>query len=166
MLKVTVNEKQTFEVETALAGILINNQAFEWDLIELGNRQFHVLQDGRSYNAEVLEANYAEKTFTIKLNGVVHEVAAKDRFDLLLEKMGMSNVAKNKVNHIKAPMPGLIWEIKIKPGDVVQAGDVVLVLVAMKMENALKSPGEGVVKTVKVQQGNTVDKNQILVEFE
>ncbi|TAH05664.1 MAG: acetyl-CoA carboxylase biotin carboxyl carrier protein subunit, partial [Runella slithyformis] len=119
-----------------------------------------------SYNAEVLEANYAEKTFTIKLNGVVHEVAAKDRFDLLLEKMGMSNVAKNKVNHIKAPMPGLIWEIKIKPGDVVQAGDVVLVLVAMKMENALKSPGEGVVKTVKVQQGNTVDKNQILVEFE
>ncbi|TAF94001.1 MAG: acetyl-CoA carboxylase biotin carboxyl carrier protein subunit [Cytophagia bacterium] len=166
MLKVTVNEKQTFEVETALAGILINNQAFEWDLIELGNRQFHVLQDGCSYNAEVLEANYAEKTFTIKLNGVVHEVAAKDRFDLLLEKMGMSNVAKNKVNHIKAPMPGLIWEIKIKPGDVVQAGDVVLVLVAMKMENALKSPGEGVVKTVKVQQGNTVDKNQILVEFE
>ncbi|TAE39854.1 MAG: acetyl-CoA carboxylase biotin carboxyl carrier protein subunit [Runella slithyformis] len=166
MLKVTVNEKQTFEVETASAGILIDNQAFEWDLIELGNRQFHVLQDGRSYNAEVLEANYAEKTFTIKLNGVVHEVAAKDRFDLLLEKMGMSNVAKNKVNHIKAPMPGLIWEIKIKPGDVVQAGDVVLVLVAMKMENALKSPGEGVVKTVKVQQGNTVDKNQILVEFE
>ncbi|TAH07915.1 MAG: acetyl-CoA carboxylase biotin carboxyl carrier protein subunit, partial [Runella slithyformis] len=79
MLKVTVNEKQTFEVETALAGILINNQAFEWDLIELGNRQFHVLQDGCSYNAEVLEANYAEKTFTIKLNGVVHEVAAKDR---------------------------------------------------------------------------------------
>jgi biotin carboxyl carrier protein len=166
MLKVTVNEKQTFEVETASAGIFIDNQAFEWDLIELGNRQFHVLQDGRSYNAEVLEANYAEKTFTIKLNGVVHEVAAKDRFDLLLEKMGMSNVAKNKVNHIKAPMPGLIWEIKIKPGDVVQAGDVVLVLVAMKMENALKSPGEGVVKTVKVQQGNTVDKNQILVEFE
>lgn len=166
MLKVTVNEKQTFEIETASAGILIDNQAFEWDLIELGNRQFHVLQDGRSYNAEVLEANYAEKTFTIKLNGVVHQVAAKDRFDLLLEKMGMSNVAKSKVNHIKAPMPGLIWEIKIKPGDVVQAGDVVLVLVAMKMENALKSPGEGVVKTVKVQQGNTVDKNQILVEFE
>ena len=166
MLKVTVNEKQTFEIETSPTGVLIENESFDWDLIALGNRQFHILKDHRSYSAEILEANYAEKTFTIKLNGVIHEVVAKDRFDLLLEKMGINNLTKNKVNHIKAPMPGLIWEIKIKPGDTVQSGDVVLVLVAMKMENALKSPGEGVVKTVKVQQGNTVEKNQILVEFE
>ena len=113
-----------------------------------------------------MEANYADKIFKIKVNGAIYDLAAKDRFDLLLEKMGMNNAAKNKLNHIKAPMPGLIWEIKVQPGDVVQAGDVVLVLVAMKMENAIKSPGEGVVKSVKVQQGNTVDKNQVLVEFE
>lgn len=63
-------------------------------------------------------------------------------------------------------MPGLIWDIKVQVGDVVKAGDVVLVLVAMKMENALKSPGEGVVKSIKINKGDTVDKNQILIEFE
>lgn len=166
MLKVTVNDSTTLEIATTQAATTINGEAFAWDMVPIDNGRFHVLQNNRSYNAEVLEANYAEKTFKIKVNGTIHNVVAKDRFDLLLEQMGLGNTAKNKVNHIKAPMPGLIWEIKVQPGDTVQAGDIVLVLVAMKMENAIKSPGEGVVKSVKVQQGNTVDKNQILVEFE
>ena len=63
-------------------------------------------------------------------------------------------------------MPGLIWDIKVQVGDVVKAGDVVLVLVAMKMENALKSSGDGVVKSIKVNKGDSVDKNQVLIEFE
>jgi biotin carboxyl carrier protein len=166
MLKITVNENAVFEVNTHKEGILIDNATFDWDLIALSNRQFHILYQHQSYSAEVLEANVADKTFRIKINGNIYNVAAKDRFDILLDQMGMSSTAKNKINHLKAPMPGLIWDIKVKLGDTVKAGDVVLVLVAMKMENALKSPGEGVVKTVKVQQGNTVDKNQILVEFE
>ena len=80
--------------------------------------------------------------------------------------MGIHNTSKSKVNQIKAPMPGLIWEIKVQVGDVVKSGDVVLILVAMKMENALKSSGEGIVKNIKISQGESVEKNQILIEFE
>jgi len=166
MLKIIVNEKTTLEIATTQATTTINGETFEWDMVPIDSGRFHILQNNRSYNAEVLEANYADKTFKIKINGTIHNVVAKDRFDLLLQQMGLGSAAKNKVNHIKAPMPGLIWEIKVQPGDIVQAGQIVLVLVAMKMENAIKSPGEGVVKSVKVQEGNTVDKNQVLVEFE
>ncbi len=166
MLKVIINEQQTFDIDTNQGETILNGQPFQWDLVALGDGRFHILQNDRSYNAEIVEANYAEKSFKVKINQNIYNLAAKDRFDLLLEKMGMTNTAKNKVNNIKAPMPGLIWEIKVQVGDVVKAGDVVLVLVAMKMENALKSPGDGVVKNIKVNRGDSVDKNQILIEFE
>lgn len=166
MLKVIINEQQAFEVETKNETTTLNGQPFVWDLVALDNGHFHIIKDDRSFNAEVVEADYADKSFKIKVNETIYNVAAKDRFDLLLEQMGINNSTKNKVNNIKAPMPGLIWDIKVQAGDVVKAGDVVLVLVAMKMENALKSSGDGVVKSIKVNKGDSVDKNQVLIEFE
>jgi biotin carboxyl carrier protein len=166
MLKVTINEKQTIEVENSAEGLVLNGQHFDWDIVPVGDNQYHILYNNRSYSAEILEANRAEKTFKIKLNGKLYDIAAKDRFDLLLDRMGINNTAKNKVNNIKAPMPGLIWEIKVAVGDVVKAGDIMLVLVAMKMENALKSAGDGVVKTILINTGDTVEKGQILIAFE
>lgn len=166
MLKVIINEQQAFEVETKNETTTLNGQLFAWDLVALDNSHFHIIKDNRSFNAEVVEANYADKSFKVKVNETIYNVAAKDRFDLLLEQMGMNSSAKSKVNNIKAPMPGLIWDIKVQIGDAVKAGDVVLVLVAMKMENALKSAGDGVVKSIKVNKGDSVDKNQVLIEFE
>ena len=166
MLKVIINEQQAFEVETKNETTTLNGQPFAWDLVALDNGHFHIIKDDRSFNAEVVEANYADKSFKVKVNETIYNVAAKDRFDLLLEQMGINSSAKNKVNNIKAPMPGLIWDIKVQVGDVVKAGDVVLVLVAMKMENALKSSGDGVVKSIKISKGDSVDKNQVLIEFE
>lgn len=166
MLKVIINEQQAFEVETKNETTTLNGQPFAWDLVALDNGHFHIIKDDRSFNAEVVEANYADKSFKVKVNETIYNVAAKDRFDLLLEQMGINNSTKNKVNNLKAPMPGLIWDIKVQVGDVVKAGDVVLVLVAMKMENALKSSGDGVVKSIKVNKGDSVDKNQVLIEFE
>lgn len=166
MLKVIINEQQAFEVETKNETTTLNGQPFAWDLVALDNGHFHIIKDDRSFNAEVVEANYADKSFKVKINETIYNVAAKDRFDLLLEQMGINNSTKNKVNNLKAPMPGLIWDIKVQVGDVVKAGDVVLVLVAMKMENALKSSGDGVVKSIKVNKGDSVDKNQVLIEFE
>ena len=166
MLKVIINEQQAFEVETKNETTTLNGQPFAWDLVALDNGHFHIIKDDRSFNAEVVEANYADKSFKVKVNETIYNVAAKDRFDLLLEQMGINNSTKNKVNNLKAPMPGLIWDIQVQVGDVVKAGDVVLVLVAMKMENALKSSGDGVVKSIKVNKGDSVDKNQVLIEFE
>jgi biotin carboxyl carrier protein len=67
---------------------------------------------------------------------------------------------------MKAPMPGLVLDIKVATGDVIKKGDAVVVLEAMKMENNLKSPGDGTVKKVSVNKGQAVEKNQVLIEFE
>jgi biotin carboxyl carrier protein len=62
-------------------------------------------------------------------------------------------------------MPGLIIDLKVKAGDVVKAGEPLLILEAMKMENILKSSREGVIKNVKVKKGESVEKGQVLLEF-
>jgi biotin carboxyl carrier protein len=166
MLKVTVNNSQTLDIQAVKENILVNNEPFNWDLLKISDNKFHVLKDNKSFNAEVVEANYAEKIFKLKINQNIYTVNLKDRTDLLLEKMGMSNVASNKLKELKAPMPGLIFELKVKVGDEIQKGDVLLILVAMKMENAIKAAGNGKVKSIKVKLNDTVDKGQVIMEFE
>ena len=165
MFKVTVNKTSSFEVVQTEKGLLVDGQLLNWDLVKLSEGYFHILHNNKSYTAEVVKADATAKTFTFKINNHLHTVEAKDKFDLLLEKLGMSNATSSKVNSIKAPMPGLIIDMKVKVGDTVKAGDSLLILEAMKMENMLKSPGDGVVKTVKVKKGDTVEKSQVLIEF-
>lgn len=164
MYKASVGDK-TFEISQTGDGLVIDGNLLNWDLVEFSPNCFHILHNNKSYRAEIVKADTVAKTVVIKVNGVVQTVAVKDKFDLLLEKMGMTASASSKVNNIKAPMPGLIIDLKVNAGDSVNAGDALLILEAMKMENVLKSPGSGVVRAVKVKKGDSVEKGQVLIEF-
>lgn len=165
MIQANVNES-TYDIETKAGELFLNEQPFAWDLQHLESKHFHILKDNKSYRAEVLLADFETKTFQLKINGEIHEVNLKDKTDLLLEKMGLSATASNVMKELKAPMPGLIYELKIAEGGTVQKGDVLLILVAMKMENAIKAVGEGVVKQINVNLNDSVEKNQVLITFE
>lgn len=65
----------------------------------------------------------------------------------------------------KAPMGGTVMEIRVKAGDTVKSGDVVLVYEAMKMENDLACDKGGVVKRVLVGEGDVMSTDQPLIEF-
>ncbi len=65
-----------------------------------------------------------------------------------------------------APMPGKVVKVNVKAGDVVKAGQTLLVLEAMKMEQATRSPTDGVVKSVAVREGEQVTAGQILISLE
>lgn len=69
-------------------------------------------------------------------------------------------------NLIHAFIPGTIQEIYVQPGDVVVAGDDVLILEAMKMRNRVTAPVDGIVKAIYVKTGENVAKNTLLVEIE
>jgi biotin carboxyl carrier protein len=74
--------------------------------------------------------------------------------------------AVNKNAAIKAPLPGVITEIKVAVGDEVQAGDTVIVLEAMKMANALQAEKAGKVTAICVKVGETVMEDDALVVIE
>lgn len=154
-----------FEIGISDNGFSVNGKTVTWDIIRIGEGSFHILYNNQSYRAEVVKIDVSSKCFTIKINGRHYPVALQDKFDVLLEKMGMNTNAGAKVNDVRAPMPGLIIDLKVKDGDRVKAGDPLLILEAMKMENIIKSPGDTTVKSVKVKMGDSVEKNQVLIEF-
>lgn len=67
---------------------------------------------------------------------------------------------------IKAPMPGNILSVKVKPGDQVKSGQVLLTLEAMKMENEIMAPRDGTIKNVFVSAGQSVNTGDVLVDLE
>ncbi len=64
---------------------------------------------------------------------------------------------------VKAPLPGTVTELKVNVGDKVNAGDVVLVLEAMKMQNNIEAENSGTVTSVVVKQGETVMEGAVLL---
>jgi acetyl/propionyl-CoA carboxylase alpha subunit len=158
-------QNQEFNWENTKEGITINQELIKMDTFQAKEGVFHILVENKSYQIEIIKEDYAQKQFVIKINGKPYEITAKNRLDLLLQKMGMDKLSSKKAENLKAPMPGLIVEIKVKPGQEVKKGDAILILEAMKMENILKAPTDTTIKSIKVEKGNNVEKNHILVEF-
>lgn len=135
------------------------------DLISTGPDTYHLLRDGVSYHLEVLARNLVDKTLHLRINGKDHHLTVGDETDLLVKKLGIATVEVNSSKDVMAPMPGLVLDIMVAPGDTVTAGTPLLILEAMKMENVLKAEGEGEVKVVAVAKGEAVEKRQLLIEI-
>lgn len=66
----------------------------------------------------------------------------------------------------RSPVTGIVIKVNVEPGQAVEAGDLVVVLEAMKMENNVAAHRAGKVKSVSVAAGDSVKVGQMLVEFE
>lgn len=64
---------------------------------------------------------------------------------------------------VEAPMPGKVLSVNVKAGDKVEAGDVLLILEAMKMQNEIMAPEDGTVSDVRVSAGDTVATGDVMV---
>lgn len=156
--KISVNKQFDFDVQPEeLAGL---------DIVAESDGGFHVLFEGKAYKATFLNSDPANHGFEIKINGTRYVVEIADRYDRLVQQLGLKIGGSQKANIVKAPMPGMVLNILVEPGQQVTKGDSLLILEAMKMENMIKAAGDGVVKTVHVQTGAAVDKGQLLLEME
>lgn len=161
--KVNSNSAFTIEHDELNDKYSVNGTEMSIDMIKLNNNAYHVLKNNKSYNVEILAADHATKTFTIKINNDLHKVELKDRYDELLSQLGFDKMQTQKVNDVKAPMPGLVKNILVSEGQEIKTGDSVVILEAMKMENVLKSASDAIVKSIKVKIGATVEKNEVMV---
>ena len=67
---------------------------------------------------------------------------------------------------VVAPLPGIVHDILVKKGEAVKKGQLLIVLVAMKMENDIVAPKEGRIKELFVKKGQSVNRGEILIELE
>lgn len=92
------------------------------------------------------------------------------RADMLIEKTELTENgnggAGEASNSLFSPIPGKIFKINVKEGDVVKKGDIVVVVDAMKMENNLVAKKDSVVKKIHVELNQMVTGNYLLVELE
>ncbi len=87
-------------------------------------------------------------------------------FDIAPVEAGGARRAHNlAAPEVTAPMPGKVLKVLVKEGDRVAAGDVLVVLEAMKMETTLVAEGDAIVRRVRVAEGAMVDHGAVLVEL-
>jgi len=72
--------------------------------------------------------------------------------------------ASGSTGSVVSPMPGTVLDVKVKEGDAVAVGQVVIILEAMKMETEIVSEVAGSVAAVRVKKGDAVDTDTVLVE--
>jgi glutaconyl-CoA/methylmalonyl-CoA decarboxylase subunit gamma len=114
--------------------------------------------NGTVYKVEIDKAIQQTKTPTL-VRSAVSPSTESER-----STSKTSHPAESKgAGTIKSPLPGTILEIKVREGDKVKIGDLLLVLEAMKMENNIKADKEGIVKEIKVRQGDSVLEGDLLI---
>ena len=64
---------------------------------------------------------------------------------------------------VSAPMPGKVLSVNVKVGDAVKAGDVLMILEAMKMQNEIMAPADGTVSDVRVSANQTVSTGDVMI---
>ncbi|MGZ0016632.1 acetyl-CoA carboxylase biotin carboxyl carrier protein subunit [Yeosuana sp. AK3] len=156
--KVKVNSNFEFNIS--------EEDLLKLNAIKISENKHHILHDNKSFHSEITQSNINSKSYQIKVNKNHYNVNILNALDLLIKDMGFSIGTSKHINFIKAPMPGLIIEINVKPGQIVYENEALLILEAMKMENVLTSPRDGVIKSISTKKGVTVDKGTLLIEFE
>jgi len=165
MYSVKSSTEKEKKVEIKKGQIFVEGDLLDWDISKVSDHHYHLISKGSSYNLEIVKADFKAKQLVIKVEDQEFELDVKDKMDMLLQKMGISAMATSAIAEVKAPMPGLILDILVEPGQEIKKGDQLMILEAMKMENVLKAQGEGVISSIEVTKGNSVEKNQVLIKF-
>jgi pyruvate carboxylase len=108
---------------------------------------------------------HGTRSLFFELNGHPREVQVVDR-KLGKEAPSRVKADKDNLHHLGSPMPGMVVEVAIAPGQTVEEGDKLVVLEAMKMEMTLSSPRAGKVKEVYAKAKDRVDGGDLLIVFQ
>jgi len=144
--------------------VSVDGRIYEIDLLMEEEGVWSLLSGGQSFIVETIHGDQPKKYFVNTLYNTF-EVEIVDSESRYLRSRNAGSSAKAG-NIISVPMPGKIVKVLVGPGDMVQAGDTLVIVSAMKMESEYKTGRDGVVKDVHVRDGDTVDSGQVMVVLE
>ena len=138
-------------------------------------KEYKYTIDGKEYKVEI--GDIADNIANVTVNGEAFKVEMEPEPEPEKKKVVVQPAAAqpasddntanvNTANAVKAPLPGVITEIKVNVGDTVSAGDTVVVLEAMKMANNIEAEKSGKVTAICVKQGESVMEDSPLVVIE
>lgn len=183
--KIDIDGKER-EVEAAADGTLlvdgerftarVTSSASDKRVVQVGDKTFEVRIAKRVEDEEGAPGGYVLEVGGERVPLIVSEVVKQSAqatagaaAGTAQPSAGVEPGAKAQADYkdgVFAPVPGKIVDVRVKPGDVVQEGDLVVILEAMKMENELHAPKQATVAAVLVNKGDQATKGQLLVAFE
>ena len=130
--------------------------------------EFVVDVHGESYRVDITGVGVktdGKRHFYLSLDGMPEEVVFEP-LNQFVSEGGNRRKQASAPGDVSTTMPGNIVEVLVKVGDVVKAGQAVLISEAMKMETEVQAPINGTVKEVHVAKGDRINPGDVLVEIE
>ena len=157
-------DNNEYEVEIDGDRILLDGKPVNVNLVRTGATELYsVLLDGRSYEMLVTADRF---NYQIGVRGVQLQVQVEDERARRMNRARRLPTLPDGELAITAPIPGLVVRTLVQEGDVIEEGQPVVLLEAMKMENELRAVRGGVVKSVLASAGQRVDQNAPLIVLE
>ena len=143
--------------------LMVDGKPYEVDIVMAENGSCSILHDGISFNAGLVRGDGGKNYDVSMFNRSFHV----DIIDTQAKYLHMRKGAEEKQeDKIVAPMPGKVVSIPVNVGDRLAAGDIVVVLEAMKMQSNYKVNADCIVRNIQVAAGDSVNANQVLVELD
>lgn len=143
--------------------LLVDGVPYDVDVVMAENGSCSILHDGKSYNAELIRKE-GGKSYTVNAHYQSYDI---DIIDSQAKYLRMRKGADEKQqDKIISPMPGKVVKIPVSVGDRLEAGDIVVVIEAMKMQSNYKVNADCIVRNILVSEGEPVNANQVLIELE
>ena len=142
--------------------LTIGDDVWEVDARLTAQGIYSLLIGGVSYVADVVDH---EGTCLVDVGGEAYEVLVEEQTRWIIRTRGGAAGA-GAGQTVRAPLPGKITHVAVRPGDRVQAGDTLVVIEAMKMENEFKAAAAGAITEVRVSVGQAVNPGDVMVVLE
>lgn len=141
----------------------IDGKPYEADIVMAENGACSILHGGHSYNAELIrsEGGKSYQVNTLFSSYAVNIVDSQAKY-LRMRK----NTEEKQDDKIVSPMPGKVVKIPVQKGDQLAAGDIAVVIEAMKMQSNYKVSSDCIVHEILVKEGDTVNGNQLLMTLD
>ncbi len=139
--------------------VTLGEQVWEVDARAIGRGLYSLIVDGVSHAVDVSRDN---GTVTVSVAGERYALQVEEETRHVIRTRGLAAGAAAGQT-LKAPLPGKVSQVSVRPGDPVKPGDTLLVIEAMKMENEFKAQAAGTVAEVRVEVGQAVNAGDVLV---
>ena len=137
----------------------VADRLYEVEIEDIYARPVIARVDGQEFSVNPMDGTRPEPVLNETIPAQIKETSS---IDWSKQPIGPSAGS----NELTAPLPGTVIEVFVKPEERIEAGQVVLIIEAMKMKNSIRSTRAGKISEVLVSAGQTVAHKQALVRFE
>ena len=139
----------------------VDGKVYDLDYARIGKGTYSFIFEGKAIELEISKTA-KPKVFEIYNSCHIFKTEVVDAEAKYQKNRSQSDVDSDEAT-ISSPMPGKVVKIPVKEGDEVMAGQILIIVSAMKMESEYKAKKDGVVKEILISEDDTIDGDQVLI---